>query len=92
MAPLKLLVAAGGGGGAVVPYNGVPGQNTSSGTSSIGNVLSHGKGGTNGNPGTHGVGSSYGGVGTGWLGSNKGSNRHGQGRLSVTLNLTYNML
>ena len=91
LAPLKLLVAAGGGGGATVPYDGVAGQNTSSGTSSIGSVLKHGKGGINGEPGTQGFGSGSGGAGAGWMGSNK-HDRNGQGRLKVTTNLAQHML
>ena len=79
-----LLLAAGGGGGASGGYNGVDGQAGTSGTSSVGNDLSHvKKGGTTGQSGecNNDDANYHGGVGAGWNGqscSRKGS-EHGEG-------------
>ena len=78
-----LLLAAGGGGGASGGYNGVDGQTSSSGTSSVGKDASHVRnGGTGGQPGQcNTVGANYhGGVGAGWFGQgcSRAGSYHGE--------------
>ena len=88
--PLKLVIAAGGGGGASVPFDGVPGQNKSSGSSSKGNAISHGRGGTDGQPGQRLASQQMfsAGAGAGWKGSlndsvDKLHSGNGKSRLKV---------
>ena len=78
-----LLLAAGGGGGASSGYNGVDGQEGTSGASSVGKDPPEvRKGGTGGQPGQcNTAGASYhGGVGAGWFaqGCTRAGSKHGE--------------
>ena len=78
-----LLLAAGGGWGASTGYNGVDGQSSTRGTSSVGRGWSYLRnGGTGGQPGecNSASGNHHGGVGVGWLaqGCARAGSQHGE--------------